>query len=104
VTTAPRTTTDAGLGSGAAKGAELAASVVVFFGIGWLLDAWLGTRPLFMIVCLVFAVVGHLVRVWYAYDHDMRRHEAQLASRTRGAPTAASADVAAEAGAGEVTA
>jgi ATP synthase protein I len=86
VTSAPRTTTDAGLGSAAAKGAELAVSLLVFFGIGWLLDRWLGTAPWFMIGLLVFAIVGQMVRIWYAYDFEMRQHEADLAA-AQGRPT-----------------
>ncbi len=31
-------------------GVELVAAFVVALGIGWLIDAWLGTRPWFMVV------------------------------------------------------
>ena len=63
------------------KGFEFAGVVVVFFGLGWLLDSALGTTPLFMIGLSMLGVVGHLVRMWYAYDAEMREHEAQLIAK-----------------------
>lgn len=45
----------------AALGFTFGAAVVVFTGIGWLLDRWLRTIPLFTIVAtLVGAVLGFL--------------------------------------------
>ena len=60
------------------KGFEFAGVVVVFFGLGWLIDRALGTTPWFMITLSMIGVIGHLVRMWYAYDAEMRQHEAQL--------------------------
>jgi ATP synthase protein I len=45
----------------ATLGFTFGAAVIVFTGIGWLLDRWLGTIPLFTVVAaLVGAVLGFL--------------------------------------------
>ena len=50
-------------------------SVGVFFGIGLMLDNAFETRPLFMIVCSLFSVIGSFTRLWYVYDNDMEFQE-----------------------------
>jgi F0F1-type ATP synthase assembly protein I len=56
-------------------GTELAGGLLVFFLIGLGLDAWLGTRPLFMICLSVFAAIGSGVRLYYAYTVKMQKLE-----------------------------
>ena len=68
-------------GAGAAKGMEFAMVLVVFFGLGWVLDLVFGTRPWLTIIVGVLGVIGQFARVWYAYDDEMNRHEAELRSR-----------------------
>jgi len=65
---------------------EFALSVLAFFGIGWLVDAWLGTAPLFMIVGFLIGVIANFVRLWYLYDNAMRAEESKrvLAGSVRG--------------------
>jgi F0F1-type ATP synthase assembly protein I len=60
---------------------EFAAVVGLFLFFGWLLDRAIGTQPLFMIVLTVFALAGQGVRMWYAYDAEMRKHEAEHEAR-----------------------
>ena len=36
---------------------EMALTLAVFLGLGWLLDAWLDTRPAFTIGLVVFAAI-----------------------------------------------
>jgi F0F1-type ATP synthase assembly protein I len=60
------------------SGFVFAAVTALFAGGGWLIDRWLGTMPVFMIVFTVVALVGHFARFWYAYDAQMRRHEDEL--------------------------
>jgi F0F1-type ATP synthase assembly protein I len=67
-------------GDALAKGAEHAGVILFFFGLGWLVDRWLGTKPIFMIVLMVLGIVGQFARLWYAYDADMKSHEQRLAS------------------------
>ena len=63
------------------RGIEIAVSVGVFLVIGLLLDNAFETRPVFMILCSLFSVLGSFARLWFVYDTDMRsqetkRHEA----------------------------
>lgn len=74
-----------GAESGLGQGMEMALTIVVFLGIGWLLDSWLDTRPIFMIVFVVFSMVGQLVRMWIDYDARMKvleRERRERAGRT----------------------
>ncbi len=62
------------------RGAEIAVSVGVFFGIGLILDNAFETRPLFMILCSLFSVIGSFARLWYVYDGNMREQEVERQS------------------------
>ena len=55
------------------RGMDFALVVLVFLGIGYGLDRWLGTRPLFMIGLVVFAVVGQFIKMYYDYNAAMER-------------------------------
>jgi hypothetical protein len=66
-----------GFGDGMARAFELAAVPAIFAGLGYLVDGWLGTRPVFMIALVVFALVGIVARMWFGYDLEMRAHEAR---------------------------
>ncbi len=59
------------------RGVEAALVMAFFFGIGWLVDGWVGTWPVFAIGLLVFAAVGSFVRMKYDYDGRMEEHEAR---------------------------
>ena len=63
---------------------EFAMITALFFGAGWLLDNWLGTVPLFMIVFTVLAAVGLFTKNKARYDAKMDALEAER----RGAPAA----------------
>lgn len=67
---------DQGLG----QGMEMALTVLVFLGLGFLLDSILDTKPLLMIVFVVFAMVGTFVKMYLAYSVRMRALEAQRAA------------------------
>lgn len=71
---------DGGLG----HGMDLALVSLLFLGIGYALDRWLGTKPVFMISLFLIAMVGQFIKMWYAYDLKMRAHEAErdLGSRS----------------------
>lgn len=74
----------AGLDSSVSQGAELAGSVVVFFGIGFLVDLWLDTRPVFMITLTVFAMVGQFVKMYFVYSRAMGHLEEERSRSSRG--------------------
>lgn len=64
------------LGDEQARGIELAVTPVVWGGLGWLVDGWLGTDPAFTFGLAAFALVGTVVKMWFGYDAQMREHEA----------------------------
>ena len=72
------------LDSGVSQGIEMAVGLVVFFLMGWGIDALLGTVPIFMIVFTVFAMVGQFVKMYFIYSRDMRHLEEQRAEMLRG--------------------
>ncbi|MFM8858027.1 MAG: AtpZ/AtpI family protein [Actinomycetota bacterium] len=71
--------TDAGIG----EGMEIALTLAVFFGLGWLIDSWSSTRPFFTIALSVFAVVGQSIRMWLTYDARMKVLEEERRERSR---------------------
>jgi F0F1-type ATP synthase assembly protein I len=62
------------------RGMDFALVVLVFVGIGYGLDRWLGTRPLFMIGLVVFSVVGQFIKMYYDYTATMQELEAERAA------------------------
>jgi F0F1-type ATP synthase assembly protein I len=72
------------ISSGLELSFEFALSVLAFFGIGWLLDRWLGTQPLLMIVGFLLGVVANFVRLWFLYDSAMRAEESARALAAAG--------------------
>ena len=62
------------------KSIDVALVTLVFLGVGYGLDRWLGTKPIFMIGFVVLALVGEFVRFWYDYDARMKVLEAQRAA------------------------
>ena len=70
---------DQGLG----QGMEMALTVLVFLGLGYLLDSIFGTKPLLTIIFVVFAAVGTFVKMYLAYTARMARLEAERAAARR---------------------
>lgn len=62
----------------AALGFTFAAGVVVFTGVGWLADRWLGTVPVFTIVG---ALVGSVLSFLSVYYRIRRADEARRRDR-----------------------
>lgn len=67
------------------QGLDAALTVLLFFGIGFGLDRWLGTTPIFMIVLSVLGAVGYFVKFKAHYEADMDRHEADRQARINAA-------------------
>lgn len=59
------------------RGLDMALTIVVFAGLGWLVDRWLGLFPLFTIVLLALGAVGLFAKVKYAYDAQMDELESE---------------------------
>ncbi len=80
-----RVNTNDGLG----RGMEFAILVVLFLAIGYGLDSWLGTKPLFMIVFVVVGLIGQFASMWYGYEVRMKQLEEQRRDITREGKAAA---------------
>lgn len=64
------------------RGMDVALTLLVFLGLGALVDRWLGVFPAFTIAFVLFAAIGTFVRMKFVYDATMERHEAaRLAGR-----------------------
>lgn len=62
----------------------MALTIAVFLGIGWLIDSWIDTRPIFTIALVVFAMVGQSVRMWIEYEARMKALEQERRERSMG--------------------
>jgi F0F1-type ATP synthase assembly protein I len=54
---------------------EFAATAVLFAGLGWLLDRWLGTDPVLMVALAAFGFTGVCVRTMYRYKEKVELEE-----------------------------
>lgn len=71
-----------GLDNASVMGAELVVAIVVWTGIGWLLDRWLDTDPVLMIVGALIGNFAGLYLIWLRsgrMDDSERRAAAQRA-------------------------
>ena len=68
------------------QGMEAVFVLVLFLGLGVLIDQWLDTTPAFTIVMMVVGAVGVFLRFKYAYIARMDRLEAARRGRP-GAPS-----------------
>ncbi len=53
-------------------GTEIVASTVIALTIGYFLDQWLHTRPLFLIVFAVFGLVAGLINLYHIMVIDVQ--------------------------------
>jgi ATP synthase protein I len=82
-----------GFGDALSRAFELAATPAIFGGLGWLVDRWLGTSPLFLIVFFFFAVAGVGYMTWFRYESEMQEHESEAVWNRNKKRTAPSKDV-----------
>ena len=68
------------------RGMDFALVVLVFLGIGYGLDRWLGTRPAFMVGLVVLSVVGQFIKMYFEYTATMQELEAQRVAGRSAAP------------------
>ncbi len=52
------------LGIGMRVGVELASALAVAVAIGWALDRWLGTKPLFLVLFVFIGGAAGMLNVW----------------------------------------
>ena len=72
-----------GLGDAFVTSFEFAATTAIFLGLGWLLDRWLGTAPIFMVALTLFCVIGKSILLAVTYNEKMKRIEAERGERAR---------------------
>ena len=71
------------------RGMEMALVTLVFLGLGFGVDAVVGTTPLFTIAFVVFAFAGQFVKLYFTYTHRMKALEADRLQNSRSAARAA---------------
>lgn len=64
-----------GFGNALARAFELVVTPMVFVAIGYGLGTLVGARPVVTFAFGAFGVLGTIVRLFYGYDLEMRRHE-----------------------------
>lgn len=67
-----------GFGNALTAAVELAVTPALLALIGWQLDRWLGTSPLFLLVLFVFTVGYVSWKQYIGYDAKMRQQEQQI--------------------------
>lgn len=73
------------MNSALGRGMDVAIMTLLFLGVGYLLDRWLGTKPVFMIVLVLLALIGEFVRMRYVYEAQMQALEAERATQAKAA-------------------
>jgi F0F1-type ATP synthase assembly protein I len=68
-----------GFGDALSRAFDLAVTPLVFGFFGWLLDRWLGTTPLFMLVLGLTTLTYMFWKMWSQYDAKMREHDEHIA-------------------------
>lgn len=54
-------------------GTEIVASTVIALTIGYLLDQWLHTRPLFLVIFAFFGLVAGLINLYHIMVIDVQK-------------------------------
>ena len=56
-------------------GTEIVASTMIGLGIGFLLDRWLDTRPVFLIIFAIFGLAAGFINLYQLMVIDMQRQK-----------------------------
>ena len=64
-----------GFGASLNNAFEIAMIPVLFAGVGWLLDAVLGTGPVFLAILAVLGLTGTVAKLYYGYNREMDEME-----------------------------
>jgi len=65
------------------RGVDLALTPVVFGGLGWLVDRWLGTSPVLTILFATVGILGTALKIKLGYDKQMSAFDDSPATRRR---------------------
>ncbi len=72
-----------GAGDALSTAFELSVTPALLALIGWRLDVWLGTAPLFLLVLFLFTVCYEIWKHFVLYDARMRDQQARVAGLGR---------------------
>ncbi len=64
-----------GFGASLNNAFEIAMIPVLFAGVGWLIDAVLGTGPVFLAILAVLGLTGTVAKLYYGYNREMGEME-----------------------------
>ena len=67
-----------GFGNALSKAFELALTPAIFGYLGWLLDGWAGTRPLFLVLFFLFTAGYTSWRMFGAYSQKMDAEQERM--------------------------
>jgi F0F1-type ATP synthase assembly protein I len=67
-----------GFGNALSTAVELAVTPAAMGLIGWAIDSWLGTRPVFFIFLFAFTILYVSWKQYVAYAANMDRHQREL--------------------------
>lgn len=67
-----------GAGDALAVASELALTPAIFAFLGWRLDAWLGTSPVFLLALFLLVTAYEMWKLFARYDARMRDEEQAL--------------------------
>ncbi len=65
------------------RAVELTVTPLIFGYLGYRLDLWAGTLPVFTIVLSAFCLAYEVWKLWSGYEAAMQVHEAQLLAHRR---------------------
>jgi F0F1-type ATP synthase assembly protein I len=74
-----------GAGDALSTACELAVTPALLALVGWGLDAWIGTSPLFLLVLFLFTVCYEVWKHLALYDARMREQQAKVVGLRPGA-------------------
>jgi hypothetical protein len=52
-------------------GWEMSLTPVLFGAIGWLIDGWIGSRPIVTVIAAVIGLAGSVANQYYQYNYRM---------------------------------
>ncbi len=60
-----------GFGASLNNAFEIAMIPLLFAGVGWVIDAVLGTGPVFLAILAVLGLTGTVAKLYYGYNREM---------------------------------
>lgn len=81
-----------GFGNALSTAFELALTPAIFGLVGWRIDKWLGTSPLFLVFLFAFVMIYEFWKLFGSYTARMRDEQARVPGLTRRDPDSRAAE------------